>query len=101
MIEIRAVIDDIDYESLTEFLLPIIADKLEEKGGFRALIAKSTDSLSGFAKQMIASMPQEKKDELLLQLLHEKKSLVLDKVNDKAKDYEIGVRILDIDARNI
>lgn len=101
MIEIRAVIDDIDYDSLTEFLLPIIVEKLEEKGGFRAMIAKSTDSLSGFAKQMIVSMPQEKKDELLLQLLHEKKFVVLDKANDKAKEHEIGVRILDINAHII
>lgn len=101
MIEIRAVIDDIDYNSLTEFLLPIIIEKLEEKGGFSALIAKSTDSLSGFAKQMIASMSQEKKDELLLQLLHEKKDMVLEKANDKAKEQEIGVRILDINVRRI
>lgn len=101
MIEIRAVIDDIDYDLLTEFLLPIIAEKLEEKGGFRALIAKNKDALSTFAKQMITSMPQEMKDEFLLQLLDEKKSIVLDKANNKARKHEIGVRILDIDARKI
>ena len=101
MIEVRALIDELDYNSLADFLLPIIAEKLEEKGGFSALIAKNKDMLSGFAKQMLDSMSQEKKDELLLQLLQEKKGLLLQKANSKARQEGIGVKILDIEVKKV
>jgi hypothetical protein len=101
MLEIRAVIDDLDYDSLADFLVPIIAEKLEEKGGFRALIAKNKDALSGVAKQLLSSMSQEKKDELLLQLLCEKKGLILTKANEVAARQGIGAKVLDLEARKI
>ncbi len=101
MIEIRAVIDDIDYDALADFLLPILADRLEEKGGFMALLAKNKESLSGFAKQMLSSMSQEKKDEFVLQLLQDKKTLILEKVNDKIEAKGIGVEIVDFEVKKI
>lgn len=101
MLEIRAVIDDLDYDSLADFLVPILAEKLEEKGGFRALIAKNKDALSGVAKQLLSSMSQEKKDELLLQLLCEKKGLLLAKANDAVARRGIRAKVLDLEVKKI
>lgn len=101
MLEIRAVIDDLDYDSLADFLVPILAEKLEEKGGFRALIAKNKDALSGVAKQLLSSMSQEKKDELLLQLLCEKKGLLLAKANDAVAHRGIRAKVLDLEVKKI
>lgn len=101
MLELRVLIDELDYDSLADFLVPILAEKLEEKGGFRAMIGKNRDALSGVAKQLLSSMSQEKKDELLIQLLREKKGFVLNKTNEAAARQGIGAKVLDVEVKKI
>ena len=101
MIEVRILLDDIDYDALAELLLPLIAEKLEEKGGFMALLGRNKDGMAGVARHLLKTMSQEKRDEFLLQLLQEKKSLVLKKANEKAAQLRTGVRIADISANKV
>ena len=99
MIELRIVLDEIDYDCLAELLLPLIAEKMEQKGGILALLGKNKDGLTGMARQLLKSMSQEKKDEFLLQLLAEKKGLILQKANDKAESMNAGVKVIDLNGR--
>ena len=101
MIEVRILLDDIDYDALAELLLPLIAEKLEEKGGFMALLGRNKDGMAGVARHLLKTMSQEKRDEFLLQLLQEKKSLVLKKANEKAAQLRTGVRIADVSANKV
>lgn len=101
MIELRLLMDEIDYDALVELLLPIAAEKLESKGGFLAMLGRNKEGLSGVARQMLKTMPQEKRDEFVLQLLEEKKSLILNKVNSKAAEQRVGVRILDLQVQRV
>ena len=101
MLEVRILLDDIDDDSLVELLLPLAAEKLEAKGGFLALIGRNKEGLHGVARQMLKSMSQEKRDEFLLQLLQEKKSLFLGKANEKAAEKGIGVKVLDLSAKRV
>ena len=101
MIEVRILLDDIDYDALAELLLPLIAEKLEEKGGFMALLGRNKDGMAGVARHLLKTMSQEKRDEFLLQLLQEKKTLVLKKANEKAAQLRTGVRIADISASKV
>ena len=101
MIEVRILLDDIDYDALAELLLPLIAEKLEEKGGFMALLGRNKDGMAGVARHLLKTMSQEKRDEFLLQLLQEKKPLVLKKANEKATQLRTGVRIADISANKV
>ena len=101
MIEVRILLDDIDYDALAELLLPLIAEKLEEKGGFMALLGRNKDGMAGVARHLLKTMSQEKRDEFLLQLLQEKKPLVLKKATEKAAQLRTGVRIADISANKV
>ena len=101
MIELRVLIDEIDYDSLVELLLPLAAEKLEEKGGFLAMLGRNREGMSGVARQLLKSMSQEKRDEFLLQLLQDKKALALRKANETADRLGAGVSIADISARKI
>lgn len=101
MIEVRILLDDIDYDALVELLLPLIAEKLEEKGGIMALLGRNKDGMAGVARQLLKTMSQEKRDEFLLQLLQEKKMPVLKKANEKAADLRAGVTVKDISARKV
>ena len=101
MIEVRILLDDIDYDSLVELLLPLVAEKLEEKGGLMALLGRNKDGMAGVARHLLKTMSQEKRDEFLLQLLQEKKALVLKKANEKAGQLKAGVTVADISARKV
>ena len=98
MIEVSILLDDIDYEALVELLLPLVAEKLEAKGGFMALLGRNKDGMAGVARQLLKTMSQEKRDEFLLQLLQEKKELALKIANKKADQLRAGVTIKDISA---
>ena len=101
MIELRVLIDEIDYDSLVDLLVPLAAEKLEEKGGFLALLGHNKDGLTGMARHMLKTMSQEKRDEFVLQLLKDKKGLILRKANEKAAQTGVGVKVLDLDGRRI
>lgn len=101
MFEIRVVMDELDYDALADVLLPILAGKMEEKGGFRALLAKNSDALSGLARQWLSSMSQEKKDELLLQLLSDKKEFILTKANEAAARRGLGTKVLGMEVKKL
>lgn len=101
MIELRVLIDEIDYDSLVERLLPLAAEKLEEKGGFLAMLGRNREGMSGVARQLLKSMSQEKRDEFLLQLLQDKRALLLRKANEKAAEKGIGIKVLDLSAQRI
>lgn len=101
MIELRILLDDIDYDALAELLLPLAAQTLVEKGGLWAMLGRNQEGMTGVARQLLKTMSQEKRDDFLLQLLQEKKSVLLDKANEKAAEREVGIRILDMSAAKI
>ena len=101
MLEIRVLVDDIDYDSVVELLAPLAAEKMEAKGGVLGLLGRNSESLTGIVRQVLKSMSQEKKDEFLLQLLEEKKDTVLGKANKVAAKTGVGVKVLDISGRRL
>ena len=101
MIEVRVLLDDIDYDSVVELIAPLAAEKLTAKGGVLGLLGRNTENLSGVVRQVLKTMSQEKKDEFLLQLLEEKKDVVVSKANKFAAKKGAGVKVLDISGRRV
>ena len=68
MIELKILVDDIDYNSLTELLVPLLAEKLEKdgKGGILGGVLSGNRNMAvSMARTLLNTMPQAKKDELL------------------------------------
>ena len=68
MIELKILVDDIDYNSLTELLVPLLAEKLEKegKGGILGGVLSGNRGMAvSMARTLLNTMPQAKKDELL------------------------------------
>ncbi len=101
MIELKILLDDIDYDALAEYLLPLVAEKLEDRGGILSLLGRNSDNLLPLARQMLSAMSPEKKDEILLQLLSEKKESLLRRANEKARREGVGVKIIDISGHKL
>lgn len=77
MIEIKIQIDDIDYNSTAEALMPILAEHLKENGGALSSLAglfSSPGSLgAASAKAIISKMPKSAKDDLIVRALEANK----------------------------
>lgn len=72
MLELRILVDDIDYDSIAEYLIPAVAEKLrrEEKGGILGnVLAGNPDMAASMARTVLGAMSQEQKDQLLVQLV--------------------------------
>ena len=101
MIEVKIVLDDIDYDQLVEWIAPLVAEKLEAKGGVLGLLGRNREGMTGVARQLLKTMSQEKRDEFLLQLLEEKKGLILQKANEKSQKEGLGVKAISLTAKKI
>ena len=82
MLELRILVDDIDYDSIAEYLIPAVVEKLrrEEKGGILGnVLAGNPDVAASVARTVLGTMSQEQKDQLLVQLVTKNREKLLDK----------------------
>ena len=99
MIEVKILVDSIDYDGIAEMLVPVVAEKLEDKGGLLGKIAgKKKEFATGAARKVLAKMSQKKKDELVVELMNKKRAVLMEKAADLAAKKGIGVKICDISA---
>ena len=101
MFEVKILVDEIDYDALVDWIAPLAAEKMEEKGGVLGLLGRNREGLTGVARQLLKTMSQEKRDEFLLQLLMEKKELIIQKANEKCQSEGLGVRAIDLTVKKI
>ena len=102
MLELRILVDDIDYDSIAEYLIPAVAEKLrrEEKGGILGnVLAGNPDMAASMARTVLDKMPQEKKDELLVQLLNRNRDKLLEKGRTLAAENGVCLQLCDVSAR--
>ena len=104
MIELKILVDDIDYNSLTELLVPLLAEKLEKygKGGILGGVLSGNRGMAvSMARTLLNTMPQEKKDELVVQLLTRNRDKLLQKGRALAAKNGVRLRLCDIAAKKL
>ena len=102
MIELKVLIDDVDYDSIAEFLIPLLAESMgrEQKGGIPGgVLAVNPEMLTSMARKLLHTMTQDKRDELLVQLVNKNRDKLLEKGRKAAEEKGIGVRLCDVTAR--
>ena len=91
MLELRILVDNIDYDSIAEYLIPVVAEKLrrEDKGGILgSVLAGNPDMAAGMARTLLGAMSQ--------QPVTKNREKLLDKGNRAARDKGIGVQLCDV-----
>ena len=104
MLELKILIDDIDYNSVTELLVPLLAEKLEKdgKGGILGnVLAGNTNMAVSMARTLLNTMPQEKKDELVVQLVTKNRDKLLQKGRELAARHGVHLQLCDVAAKKI
>lgn len=99
MIELKLLVDEVDYDSLAETLLPLVQDKLRDSGGMLGgMLSGSPEMAAAMARR---AMSQEKKDELLVQLVTKNRGTLLQKGGELAEKNGIKLHLYDVSARKI
>lgn len=76
--EIRIVIDEINYGEVVSKCLPLIRDKLREKDGSLPKILSGIASLPpSMAAAMVEALPAETKDEIAALLINKNKDRII------------------------
>ena len=80
MIELKILLDEVDYRSLSEVLIPALAESMAKDGGvLGGMLSQNKELAASMARTVLDKMPQEKKDELLVQLLNRNRDKLLEK----------------------
>ena len=104
MIEVKLLIDNIDYTSVAEYLVPLLAESMKngEKGGILgSVLANNPDMATNMARTVLNKMSQEKKDELVLQMVTKYRDNILTGGRNALSKHGIGVELCDISARKV
>ena len=102
MIELKVLIDDLNYDSIAEYLIPALAESMarDQKGGILGgVLANNPDMLTSMARTLLGTLSQEKRDELLVQLVNKNRDKLLEKGRKAAEEKGVGVRLCDVTAR--
>ena len=90
MIELKILIDDVDYDSIAELLIPLLAESMgrEQKGSILGgVLAGNSEMITSMARTLLHTMTQDKRDKLL------------EKGRKAAEEKGVGVRLCDVTAR--
>ncbi len=102
MIELKVLIDNLDYDSIAEFLIPALAESMakDQKGGILGgVLAQNPEVMTSMARTLLGTLTQEKRDELLVQLVNKNREKLLQKATKAAADKGIQVKLCDLTAR--
>ena len=92
------------HASGSELLVPLLAEKLEKdgKGGILGnVLAGNTNMAVSMARTLLNTMPQEKKDELVVQLVTKNRDKLLQKGGELAAKNGVRLRLCDIAAKKL
>ncbi len=104
MLELKILIDDIDYNSVSELLVPLLAEKLEKdgKGGILGgVLAGNPEMAVSMARTLLSAMPQQKKDELVVQLVTKNRDKLLQKGRELAARHGVHLQLCDVSAKKL
>ena len=108
MIELKILLDEVDYRSLSEVLIPALAESMAKDGSVLGGMLSQNKELaaslikyitSAEARTVLDKMPQEKKDELLVQLLNRNRDKLLEKGRTLAAENGVRLQLCDVSAR--
>lgn len=102
MIELKILLDNLDYDSVADFLIPLVAENMakEQKGGILGgVLASNPDMAAAMARTVLRKMNQDKKDELLVELVNKNRDKLLEKGMVAAGEKGVHVQLCDVSAR--
>ena len=102
MLELKILIDELDYDSVAELLVPALAESMAQdrkSGILGGVLSNNQEMLSSMARTLLHTMSQDKRDELLVQLINKNRDKLLEKGRAAAAQKGVQVKLCDVTAR--
>ncbi len=99
--EIKINIDDIDYDSLAELMMPMLLDHMssDNEDLMSRLMLLSQGFTASTVRAILSKMSQEKKDELLIRMINRNKPRIMQFITDMASSQGIRMTVNDVEAK--
>jgi hypothetical protein len=98
MIELTIRLDEIDYDSLAEYLVPLFADQIDRGGILGGMLSKNKGMAVGIVKMILGKMTQQQRDKLVCEQLMKNQAKLLKTANEAVARQGIRGRVVDFDA---
>ena len=102
MLELKILIDELDYDSVAELLVPALAESMAQdrkSGILGGVLSNNQEMLTAMARTLLHTMSQDKRDELLVQLINKNRDKLLEKGRAAAAQKGVQVKLCDVTAR--
>lgn len=101
MLEIRLLLSDVDYDAACDKLAPLLAEKLQEKGGLVSAAAGKPQRLRAVLRRLLQKKNQVERDRLAAELATKHRELLMKKAGSLASEQGIEVHVCDISVRQL
>ncbi len=105
MIKLEIMIKDVDYGDIADKVIPVVLQKLSEKGDKTSKLAKVLAGMKGMPNKIVKAalsvLPQQTKDELAVYFLSEYKEDIISYVNRMAEDKQIAIEIEEVNIEKV
>lgn len=101
MIQLKITLEDIDYESVAEYLTPAFEDQYQNGNlpGWARLLLVAGGNTAETVKKIIGKVPDSTKEDMIVQVVNYKTDRTIRKLEDMAAEKGIRIKIRDVSAR--
>lgn len=98
MIEIKLLLDDIDYSSIAELAMPLIKEKISENGGgfLGGLLGKQIPAFA--LNGLIGLLTPQQKDEIALKLINRNEDKIIGLLQKTASENGVNLTVKSLTA---
>ena len=101
MIQLNITIEDIDYDSVAEFMAPAFDDQYQngELPGWARLLLVAGGSTAETVKKIIGKIPESTREDMIVRVVNYQTERTARKLEDIAAGKGIRIKIRDVGAR--
>ena len=101
MLEIRVLLSDVDYDAACEKIAPLLADKVQEKGGIVGAAVGKSQRLSAFLHRVLRKKNQVERDRWVADLAAKHRTVLMKKAAELAAEQGVDVHVCDVSVRQL
>ena len=104
MVEVKFLIDDIDYSERLDSALPLIFETMSKNGDLNPVLraaCKSPEATTKIVKGLLKAMTKNQKEKLACKLVGSQREKLMRKMNKLAESYGIVATLVDCQAKQV
>ena len=101
MLEVRLLLSDVDYDAACEMFAPLLAEKVQEKGGIVGAAVGKREHVAAFLSRMLRKKNQVERDRFAAELATKHRDKLMKKAETFAQEHGVDIRVCDVSVRQL